>query len=81
MTIRLKTATPYPLMLNDLSAIFIVSKKATQGLAREAFAHGKSAIGTRDPTGTRISILRSGDHCFGVRLVCLFTLGFHASVE
>lgn len=46
LTIRLKTASPYPLMLNDLSAVFIVSKKAAQGIASEEFAQGKGVIGT-----------------------------------
>src|SRR6187551_316564 len=32
-TIRSKTAAPYPLMLNDLSAVFIVSRKSTQGVS------------------------------------------------
>ncbi len=51
LTIRFKTATPYPLMLPDLTAVFIVSKKATsgalpQGLASEDFASGKGMSGT-----------------------------------
>ena len=46
LTIRLKTAAPYPLMLNDLSAVFVVSKKATQGVSSEEFAQGKGMIGT-----------------------------------
>ena len=51
LTIRFKTATPYPLMLPDLTAVFIVSKKATagslpQGLASEDFATGKGMSGT-----------------------------------
>ena len=46
LTIRLKTAAPYPLMLNDLAAIFIVSKRATQGVASEDFAQGKGVVGT-----------------------------------
>lgn len=46
LTIRLRTATPYPLMLNDLSAVFIVSKKASQGLSSEEFAQGKGVVGT-----------------------------------
>jgi len=50
-TIRFKTASPYPLMLPDLTAVFIVSKKATagplpQGLASEEFATGKGVVGT-----------------------------------
>ena len=46
LTIRLKTITPYPLMLNDLSSIFVVSRKATQGLSSEDFSSGKGMIGT-----------------------------------
>jgi len=45
-TIRLKTATPYPLMLNDLSSVAIVSKNLTQGLASGDFATGRGMIGT-----------------------------------
>lgn len=50
-TIRFKTVSPYPLMLPDLTAVFIVSKKATagplpQGLASEDFASGKGVVGT-----------------------------------
>jgi peptide/nickel transport system substrate-binding protein len=40
-TIRIRTASPYPLMLNDLSSIFIVSRNATQGVASADFANGK----------------------------------------
>jgi peptide/nickel transport system substrate-binding protein len=46
LTIRLRTATPYPLLLNDLSSVFIVSRKATEGVASEAFAEGKGMVGT-----------------------------------
>lgn len=46
LTIRLKTAAPYPLLINDLSQVFIVSKKATQGLTSEEFAQGKGVVGT-----------------------------------
>lgn len=65
LTIRLKTAAPYPLMLNDLSAVFIVSKKATQGVASEEFAQGKGAIGTGPfrfgsfRRGDRVELLRN----------------------
>ncbi|MFJ1260139.1 ABC transporter substrate-binding protein [Cupriavidus sp. CuC1] len=45
-TIQLTTNTPYPLMLNDLTSIFIVQKKATQGLTSDDFAQGKGMIGT-----------------------------------
>ncbi len=33
-------------MLNDLSAIFIVSKKNTQGVSSDEFAQGKGVVGT-----------------------------------
>ena len=45
-TVRLSTATPYPLMLTDLSAVFMVSKKATEGVATEEFSSGKGVMGT-----------------------------------
>lgn len=45
-TIQLSTASPYPLLLADLVNIFIVSKKATQGLKSDEFSSGKGMIGT-----------------------------------
>ena len=45
-TIRLITATPYPLMLSDLTSIFIVSKKATEGLSSDDFSSGKGMVGS-----------------------------------
>jgi peptide/nickel transport system substrate-binding protein len=45
-TIRLTTKEPYPLMLPDLTMVYIVSKKATKGLTNEDFASGKGVIGT-----------------------------------
>jgi peptide/nickel transport system substrate-binding protein len=45
-TIRLTTKEPYPLLLSDLTSIYMVSKKATQGLASEDFASGKGMVGT-----------------------------------
>ncbi len=45
-TVRLKTATPYPLMLNDLTTIYVVSKKNVQGITSEDFATGKGMVGT-----------------------------------
>lgn len=45
-TVRLVTATPYPLLPQDLFNIFIVSKKATQKIKSEDFASGKGMIGT-----------------------------------
>ncbi|CAN5116762.1 ABC transporter substrate-binding protein [soil metagenome] len=44
---QLKTATPYPLMLNDLTAVFIMKKAATEGATQEEVATGaKGMVGT-----------------------------------
>ena len=64
LTIRLKTATPYPLMLNDLSAVFIVSKNATQGVASEDFTQGRGVVGTGP---FRFGSFRRGDRVELVR--------------
>jgi peptide/nickel transport system substrate-binding protein len=45
-TIRFRTGTVYPILPNDLSAIYIVSKKVATGLATEDFNSGKGMIGT-----------------------------------
>ncbi|ASL75399.1 ABC transporter substrate-binding protein [Ralstonia solanacearum] len=45
-TIQLTTSQPYPLMLSDLTSVFIVQKKATQGLSSDDFAQGKGMVGT-----------------------------------
>ena len=45
-TIRFITNEPYPLLLPDLTSIYIVSKKATQGLSSDDFASGKGMVGT-----------------------------------
>jgi peptide/nickel transport system substrate-binding protein len=45
-TIHLKTATPYPLMPNDIATVLIVSKKAAERAATEDFNSGKATIGT-----------------------------------
>ncbi len=45
-TIRLKTAAPYARMLYDMSVVFVVSRKATEGLTSDAFASGKGMIGS-----------------------------------
>ena len=65
LTIRIRTAAPYPLMLNDLSAVFIVSKKNTQGIGSEEFAQGKGVVGTGPfrfasfKRGDRVELLRN----------------------
>ena len=45
-TLRLKTATPYPLMPNDMGTIMIVSSRAAKGASTEDFNSGKAAVGT-----------------------------------
>ncbi|MES2070185.1 MAG: ABC transporter substrate-binding protein [Pseudomonadota bacterium] len=64
-TIRLKTASPYALMVNDLSNIFIISRKATAGLTTEDFNAGKGVVGTGPykfvqwKRGDRIELVRN----------------------
>jgi len=45
-TIRFTTKEPYPLLLPDLTSIYIVSKKATEGLSSDDFSTGKGMVGT-----------------------------------
>lgn len=45
-TIRFTTKEPYPLLLADLTSIYIVSRKATTGLSSDDFSSGKGLIGT-----------------------------------
>ena len=65
LTIRFRTATPYPLMPNDMSTIFILSARVAKGAATEDFNSGKAAIGTgpfkfvRYAKGDRIELARN----------------------
>jgi len=43
-TFRLRTASPYPLMLNDLTSIYIVEKKAVSAAAPDEFGSGQKAV-------------------------------------
>ncbi len=45
-TVRLKTAAPYGALLQDLSEVMIVSKKAAANAGSEDFDRGKAAVGT-----------------------------------
>src|SRR4051794_33029382 len=45
-TIRLRYASPYPLAPNDLSTIYIVSKKVAANASTEDFNSGKATIGS-----------------------------------
>ena len=64
-TLRLKYAAPYPLSPNDLSTIYIVSKKAATGASTEDFNSGKAAIGSgrykfvRYANGDRVELVRN----------------------
>jgi len=67
-TVRLKTATPYPLVPNEVGAIMIVSKRAAQNAATEDFNTGKATIGTgpyrfvRWVKGDRIELVRNDSY-------------------
>jgi peptide/nickel transport system substrate-binding protein len=67
-TLRLKTATPYPLVPNEIGAILIVSKRAAQNAATEDFNTGKATIGTgpyrfvRWVKGDRIELVRNDSY-------------------
>ena len=63
-TIRFKTAFPHPLVPNDLSTIYIVSKKVATGASTEDFNTGKATIGSG-----RFKFVKyvSGDHVDLVR--------------
>jgi len=45
-TVHVKTAAPYPLMPNDVSQVFIVSRKHGQGAKTPDYNSGKAAVGT-----------------------------------
>jgi peptide/nickel transport system substrate-binding protein len=65
LTIRLKSAAPYPNMAIDISTVQIVSKKAASGAATDDFNSGKAAIGAgpyklvRYVRGDRIELQRN----------------------
>jgi ABC-type transport system substrate-binding protein len=67
-TLRFHYAAPYPLAPNDLSTIYIVSKKAATGASTEDFNSGKAAIGSgryklvRYVNGDRIELLRNDNY-------------------
>ena len=64
-TIRFKYAAPYPLAPNDLSTIYIVSKKVATGATTEDFNSGKAAVGSgrykfvRYANGDRVELVRN----------------------
>jgi peptide/nickel transport system substrate-binding protein len=64
-TLRLKSATPYPLMPTDMGTILIVSARAAGKAATEDFNSGKATVGTgpfkfvRWQRGDRIELARN----------------------
>ncbi len=46
LTVHIKTTTPYPLMVTDMTTIHIISKKHAEGATTADFNSGKAAIGT-----------------------------------
>lgn len=67
-TVRLKTATPYGPLALDMSAIFIVSKKAAEHATTDDFNSGRALIGTGPfkfvsfRRGERIVLKRNDDY-------------------
>jgi peptide/nickel transport system substrate-binding protein len=60
-TVHIKTAEPYPLMPNDVSQVFIISKKHGSGAKTSDYNSGKAAIGTGP--------FRFGEYAPGNRIV------------
>ena len=64
-TIRFSTAAPHPLMPNDMSTIYIVSKKVATGASTEDFNSGKATVGSgrykfvRYVNGDRVELVRN----------------------
>ena len=64
-TLRFHYASPYPLAPNDLSTIYIVSKKDATGATTEDFNSGKAAVGSgrykfvRYVNGDRVELARN----------------------
>jgi peptide/nickel transport system substrate-binding protein len=71
-TIRLKTATPYGALPEDLNSVMIVSKKIAATAAPEDFDSGRATVGTgpykfvRFARGDRVEYVRN-DHYWGGR--------------
>ena len=64
-TVRLKSATPYPQMPNDMSTVMIVSARAAANATTDDFNTGKATVGTgpfrfvRWQKGDRIELARN----------------------
>src|SRR5688572_26312081 len=70
-TLRLKTATPYGPLLQDLALVLIVSKRAAGAASSEDFDSGKAAIGTgpfklvKFARGDRVTLARHDQYWGG----------------
>jgi peptide/nickel transport system substrate-binding protein len=71
-TLHVKTAAPYPLMPNDVSQVFIISRKHGQGAKTPDYNSGKAAVGTgafryvEYTPGNRI-VLQRNDNYWGTK--------------
>ncbi len=71
LTIRLKTATPYGALPQELNSIMIVSKKIAQNATPEDFESGRATIGTgpykfvRFARGERVELARNDQYWGG----------------
>lgn len=68
LTVRFKTARPYPLLPNDMAVVHILSKKNATGANSSDFNSGKAAIGTgpyklaKYSRGDRVELTRNEDY-------------------
>ncbi len=64
-TLMITTEKPHPLLPNDLSLVYVISKKAATGASTEDFNSGKAAVGTgpykysRFAKGDRLELVRN----------------------
>lgn len=67
-TIRFRTRTAFPLFVNDISRLYIVSHRVADGATSQDFNSGKAAIGTGPyrfvsyAPGERIEMVRNDDY-------------------
>ena len=64
LTVRITTNGPYPLVPNDLSTIYVVSKKASENASSDDFNSGRAMVGTGP---YKFAAFRKGDRVELVR--------------